>query len=125
MQNELVLIRGLPGSGKSTLAKQMNGYTHIEADMYFIRDGKYRYNASEINAAHRWCQDETREALLAGDNVVVSNTFTRKFEIQPYIDMAKELGVRFRIIVANGNYKNIHDVPDFVVNKMRQRWENL
>ena len=64
----LVLIRGPPGSGKSTMAKVLAlvGFGHFEADMYFVVDGRYRYDASRIREAHAWCQTRTREALLAG-----------------------------------------------------------
>ena len=43
---ELVLVRGLPGSGKSTYARSL-GYPNFEADMFFIKDGKYVYNPAK------------------------------------------------------------------------------
>lgn len=47
----LTLIRGLPGSGKSTMAKFIAGDTdavHLEADMYFIKDGEYKFEQTQI-----------------------------------------------------------------------------
>lgn len=123
---ELVLIRGVPGSGKSTLAKQMKGYQHFEADMFFTDEsGVYKYDASRIKQAHEWCQNMTDAALQIGSDVVVSNTFTRRFEIQPYIDMANRYGADLKIITATGNYKNVHGVPDEIIQKMRDRWEEV
>ncbi len=44
---ELFLLRGLPGSGKSTLAKSLSD-SHIEADMFFMKDGEYKFDGSKI-----------------------------------------------------------------------------
>ena len=105
----LILIRGLPGSGKSTKAKVLAliGYEHYEADMFFVRQGRYIYDASRIREAHAWCQAATRRALAQGRNVVVSNTFTRLNELAPYLDMTDSV----RVIEAQGGWKSIHDVP--------------
>lgn len=120
---ELVLVRGLPGSGKSTIARNMEGYIHIEADMYFVRKNGYQYDPSKIKDAHAWCQKRAKDALSINKNVVVSNTFTRVFEMEPYFEMAKKYGANIRVIEAKGNYKNIHNVPEQVIALMKGRWE--
>lgn len=123
---ELILIRGLPGSGKSTMARAMTTHEHYEADMFFIgSDGVYRYDPKKIKNAHEWCQRETFKALANGKNVVVSNTFTRRFEIEPYFEMAVAFGIQPKILEATGNWPNVHGVPVEIIEKMRQRWENL
>lgn len=121
---ELVLIRGLPGSGKSTLARSMTGHLHLEADMYFERDGQYQFDRTQLAAAHEWCQATALQALQQGRRVVVSNTFTRRCELQPYFDMASRLGIAPRIIEARGNWPNVHGVPAEDIERMRQRWED-
>lgn len=121
---ELVLIRGVPGSGKSTLAKKL-GYAHFEADMYFELKGKYTFDASKLQEAHKWCQNEVYKTLKAGKSCVVSNTFVKRWEMQPYLDMAKKENIPVRIIEATGNYKNVHGVPDEVIANMKQRWETV
>jgi predicted kinase len=69
---QLLLIRGLPGSGKSTLAKtKYPDGVHLEADMYFSRNGEYKFNPPELPKAHQWCQEETKKALDAGLKVVL------------------------------------------------------
>lgn len=121
---ELTLIRGLPGSGKSTYAQKL-GCFHIEADMYFIRDGQYNFNPGSKSLAHVWCQKTTFEAMKQGLDVVVSNTFTEIWELAPYIERAKKLGYNIKIICMTGEYRTIHSVPDAVLEKMKNRWEPI
>jgi predicted kinase len=126
----LTLIRGLPGSGKTTLAKILSHVeryqaVHVEADMFFERDGEYLYDKSKIHIAHAWCQDWTKGQLLSGRNVIVSNTFTQMWQMQPYFDMAKELNCILNIIECKGQFGNIHNVPKESLDKFRERWEEL
>lgn len=123
---QLVLIRGLPGSGKSTMAKALHraGFEWFEADSYHLNDeGDYCYDPANVKAAHEWCQKEAFKALANGKSVVVSNTFTRFFEMEPYFDMAKTFGIEPNILEATGHWPNVHGVPAEVIEKMRQRWE--
>ncbi len=124
---ELVLIRGLPGSGKSTLAKSMEPhYEHVEADMYFVKPYiGYVFDRHYIGDAHSWCQRTARIFLSHGKRVVVSNTFTQKWEMQPYFDMAESLNIPVRVIEATGEFENIHGVPEEAIQKMRDRWEHM
>jgi predicted kinase len=119
---KLTLIRGLPGSGKSTMAKAMNCY-HVEADMYFIENGEYLYNPAFIKAAHEWCQDKVREALSWNIDIVVSNTVSQRWEMNPYIKLADYFKAKIEIITCTGAWNSIHSVPDSVIEKMKQRWE--
>lgn len=125
---QLVLIRGLPGSGKSTIAKALHkaGFEWFEADTYHLNDdGDYCFDRANAKAAHEWCQQETRNALENGKQVVVSNTFTQIWEMAPYFDMAKALGIEPNVLEAKGNWPNVHAVPAEVMDRMRARWEPL
>lgn len=123
MTLKLTLIRGLPGSGKSTLAKSISA-NHFEADMYFIDEqGKYRYQAENIPLAHQWCQDRVSQSLRNNESVVVSNTFVRRWEILPYMKMAKRFGAQFEVIECHNQYGNIHGVPPETVLQMKKRWQ--
>ena len=125
----LFLVRGIPGSGKSTKAKQLIAEkladVHFEADMYFEVDGEYVFDPSKIKDAHSWCQKETDKALAAGKSVVVSNTFVKKWETDIYFGLAAKHGVEVEVIVATGNYQNVHGVPAEVLLRMKENWEDF
>lgn len=123
---ELFLLRGLPGSGKSTLAKSLGG-KHLEADMYFVdSEGNYRFDISKLRFAHGWCRLNCEMAMKAGvERIVVSNTSTQLWEMEPYLEFAKVYDYTvFSLIVENRHDgKNIHGCPDDKLEQMRNRFE--
>lgn len=120
---KLTLIRGLPGSGKSTLAKKQPGI-HLEADMFFIKNDVYCYDPLLIARAHQWCESQAASALQQGYAVVVSNTFTQWWQIEPYIQLARHQDVPVKLIEVSGNYQNVHGVPDEVLAQMKTTYED-
>ena len=121
----LTLIRGLPGSGKTSLADELiDAYTRgIEADSYFYDHyGNYVFDETKLRAAHEWCQHQTREMLKDGYNVLVSNTFTTLREMKEYYLMAKELGATLNVITCQGQFGNLHNVPQETLDKMEKRF---
>jgi predicted kinase len=130
MNKILYIVRGLPGSGKSTFAKSLGGI-HFEADQFFMVDGEYKFDGSKIKDAHKWCQNEVNSAMILNHTtnlnnvIVVSNTFTQEWEMQPYLDMAKDWGYTvFSVIVENRHGGvNVHSVPDDKLEMMKNRFE--
>jgi predicted kinase len=96
-------------------------YEHFEADMFFERNSSYVFDGSRIKEAHAWCRQSAKQALDEGKRVVVSNTFTRLVEMEPYLSMAKKV----RVIEATGRWQNTHDVPQETLQSMATRWETL
>jgi predicted kinase len=124
MNKTLTLVRGVPGSGKSTLAKLINGAV-VSADDYFMVDDEYQFDASKLKQAHQYCQDITRAIMDTGANVVVANTFTRKWEMDAYFKLAEKYGYMVHTIVVENRHggENIHGVPAEAINNMKERFE--
>lgn len=121
----LYIIRGIPGSGKSTLAKKLvNPSRHREADMFHMVAGEYLFNPEKVKSSHAWCLAEMSRLIITGnEDCAVSNTFTRKWEYQPYIDVAEAAGYSVAVIDCHGSWDNCHNVPAEVVTSMKERWQ--
>ena len=132
-QKELYIVRGIPGSGKSTFAKSIcKSWQHVETDMYFMKDGQYKFDPSKLKQAHQWCKDKVHDMmrptlwnLLFNRTIVVSNTFTQEWEMNPYLDLAKQFGYMvFTVVVENRHGgKNVHGVPNDKIELMKNRFE--
>jgi len=136
MEKILYIVRGIPGSGKSTLAEKLVGHDFLvcEADKYFVdkETGEYKFDFSKIKEAHKFCQDLVETYMkdsLVNDQfyreIAVSNTFTQEWEMEHYMELAKKYGYTvFTLVVENRHGgKNIHNVPEEIIEKMKQRFE--
>jgi predicted kinase len=130
----LTLVRGLPGSGKSTFANTItNEFSVCEADKFFYdKEGNYNFDATKLREAHEWCREQVE--IRMKDNgvnpqfypeIVVSNTFTQKWEMESYYKLAEQYGYKvFSIIVENRHDGvNQHAVPADKLEQMKNRFE--
>ena len=131
----LFIVRGVTGSGKSTFAHTIwNNYAICEADQYFVdrETEEYKFDYTKIKDAHEWCQEQVE--IRMKDNqlneqyypeIVVSNTFTQEWEMEPYFKLAEKYGYKvFSLIVENRHGgKNTHGVPDEKVEAMKNRFQ--
>lgn len=134
MSKVLTIVRGVSGSGKTTLAKalcvSLDAAGPFEADNYFMKEENgeltYQFNPKELSYAHSWCKRCVVNAMHAGHkNIVVSNTFTKKWEMEPYVRFAKLAGYSVQIVSIQGQFQNVHGVPDDKVQQMKDRFEDV
>ncbi len=102
--------------------------------MYFRNmDGEYIFDPKHLPHAHQWCRDRVFTTLNSGDAVViVSNTFSQMWELQPYIDMARDFNAKLTILTVETTLtddelaaRNSNDCPVEAISRVRNRWECL
>lgn len=134
MNKILILLRGLPGSGKSTFANLIwSNLVICEADQFFYdKKGNYNFDPSKLKEAHQYCRNKVETFM--SDNaqnphfykeIVVSNTFIRRWEIDEYFNLAKEYGYKVISLIVENRHggKNIHGVSDNKIEEMKKRFE--
>ena len=127
--NKLILLRGLPGAGKSTFANIIGGgagYAHFEADMYFTKDGEYKFDPSQIKMAHDWCRIQTEKAMTDDTAIaIVSNTFTQEWEMDAYFELAEKYDYQVHSVIVENrhNGENVHGCPVDKIEQMEDRFE--
>ena len=114
----LVLIAGLPGTGKSTLARALasEGLTWVRSDAVrkhlaglppetptAAAPNKGLYSPAWTLRTYQRCQELTREALLAGERVVVDANFRHASQRAPFVALARELGVPLLVFVCEAD----------------------
>lgn len=130
---DLILLRGLPGSGKSTLGQIILEWPSTEkadvisADDFFINeDGEYQFDPSKLKEAHFECQNRCANKMRAGTTrIVVANTFTQEWEMEPYFEVAKMHNYRVHTLIVENRHgsQNVHNVPKEKVKQMETRFE--
>ncbi len=128
-QSSLILLRGLPGSGKSTLAEVIseNGrYPFFSVDDYFTdAGGTYSFVFSENHLAYKQCEKMVEQAMMNNSKkIIVHNTFTMEWEIEPYFKLASEHQYRVFVLTVENRHgsKNIHEIPEEHIQKMREKY---
>jgi len=133
----------LPGSGKSYIGKRLiedtirdNFAEHvISADDYFLRNGRYMYDASKISEAHQNAQRLFYNRASKGYSpLIIDNTNLQSWEMFPYIQAAIQYSYHVEIIepvtpwkwVPNKlAQKNKHNVPMDKIKKMMDNYERI
>jgi len=129
----VVVMRGLPGSGKSHFIRTTIPYSvAVSADDFFVTDGKYQFDITKLNLAHKACLrnfDKLLNKQLLGTNtLVVDNTGTTVVEIAPYVQLALAHG--HSVIIATilerpetAHAQNTHGVPLVAIQAMHKRMQ--
>lgn len=125
----LILLRGLPGSGKSALAEVLsenNKYPVLSIDSYFTDvNGNYDFRYNENHLAYKACESQTEAQMkLEIEKIVLDNTFTMDWEMEPYHKMASVFGYRVFVLTVENRHegKNVHSIPEEQIERMREKF---
>lgn len=135
----LYIVRGLSGSGKSSIAKELvNEIWDAErerfvkdfysADDYFTdKHGNYNFDPNKLKEAHEQSQKNVELAMQRDcvRKIAVANTFSQKWEAEPYFKLAKKHDFNPFVLECQNDFGNIHGVPQESINAMKERWEEL
>ena len=138
----LILVRGVSGAGKSTIGKMLDdGATTciLSTDDLFYVDGEYKFDPSKLAEYHQAIIDKVESLMVEYDwkimdhdyswfpidRIVVCNTFTQMWEMEPYFNLAKKHDWCIHTIVVENMHgsDSIHDVPADVIKSQRERFE--
>ena len=144
----LILVRGVSGAGKSTIGEMFDdGATTriLSTDDLFYIDGKYEFkkimdeDPDMLRKNHQAIIDKVESLMVEYDwkimdhdyswfpidRIVVCNTFTQMWEMEPYFNLAKKHDWCIHTIVVENMHgsDSIHDVPADVIKSQRERFE--
>lgn len=137
----LIIMRGVPGSGKTYLSKALVEMTvgketckHVfSTDDFFQTKFGYEFDPMSLDLAHKTNQKKVYEALLKGVSpVIVDNTNTQLWEMEPYVREGVKNGYIIEIVepptpwAKNANVlatRNTHKVDLMKIRRMLERFE--
>ncbi len=135
----LYIVRGLSGSGKSSIARELVNNVWDEKSESFVKDfysaddyftdpqDNYNFDPSKLSDAHAECFSNVELAMQKNcvRKIAVANTFSQKWEAEPYFKLAKKYGYSPFVIECQNTFKNVHGVPQETINAMKNRWEDI
>lgn len=132
MKKTLILLRHVSGAGSSTFAKFLVdnlgcSCNHYEADMWMMEEGKYVFKPEKIGFVHNSCKRSTENDMINNvDVIIVSNTFSTNWELEPYINLANKYGYKVVSLVMENRHgnDNVHSVPLSSLEKQENNIKN-
>lgn len=119
----LHIFRGLPGSGKSTQARKLAaelGAIFIEADMFHVSDGNYRFNDNRAEYVYRDMPKLLGALASHGMDIVYAGVLPVEESIHHISDPCRACGYKINITTCSGKWDNVHNVPSDVLESMRK-----
>lgn len=128
----LYIMRGLPGSGKSAVAEALApGSVYAADDHPGLYGPSMSFNPSKLGEAHSSTKNKVIDAMKRGESkIALANTNTQHWEMSPYIRAAQDNGYYVTFVHVEGTLspsgeltKNIHNVPEEALKRMKSRFE--
>lgn len=124
---QLYIFRGLPGSGKSTHAHRVASLV-VEPDMFrYNASMQYKFNADKNSEVFDKATDLLVYAMrhLRMPAIALTATFTKVERLRRFIKLGKKYGYSVIVVECYGDYGNIHNVPEDVIDRMRKEFEPI
>jgi len=128
----LILLRGLPGSGKTSFASVISeggNYPVFEIDDYFTDDqGNYSFRFDENHLAYKQCLANVEAAMHNHcPKIIVANTFTMEWELEPYLSLGKKHNYRTYVTVVENRHgsPNVHSIAEDHIQRMREKFRTI
>jgi predicted kinase len=125
-----LIIRGVSGSSKTTfgnfLCDKISG-SQFEADQFMVKDGEYHFNSKNLGYCHQNCFEGVEKAMAANERfIIISNTLTADWELNPYITLAKQYNYTYFVLVMENrnDTKSVHSVSVDTLKKQAERLKN-
>lgn len=94
--------------------------------MFFLdKNNNYHFDHRKLGAAHKDCFNKIETALANDQVAIVSNTFVDTKSVRKYRRLGERYNAEITIYRCTGNFKNVHDVPDEVIEDMRKNFEDV
>ena len=117
---------GPSGSGKTTLAlERYSNLMRLETDMYFSREGEYRFTLDLNKKAVEWFIDETAHVANTGMDFVLTGVFAAHTErLDKVIQIGIDHGYDVYVHTLIDSHGSVHGVPEEHLNAMRESFVN-
>ena len=128
----LYIMRGLPGSGKSAVAEALApGNVYAADDHPGLYGPDMSFNPKLLSEAHSATKNKIINAMEKGESkIALANTNTQHWEMTPYVKAAQQYGYHVTFVHVEGTLnpfgeltKNIHNVPEEALKRMKERFE--
>ena len=101
-------------------------YVELGDEICNENHNKYVFDPSKLPEYHKLCQVDVEEAMQDWNinTIVVANTFTEEWEMEPYFKLAKKHEYNVHTIIVENRHgsKSIHDVPSKVLTMQKERF---
>ena len=94
--------------------------------MFIIQDVLYIFNFQNNHLAYKQCEALTKDAMQqAIPKILVHNTFTMDWEMEPYFKLASQFKYTLFIVTVENyhEHKNVHEVSDEQLQKMAEKYK--
>lgn len=124
-------MRGIPGAGKSRwVLDNLTSAEVVSADHWYVRNGSYQFDLTELPDAHRACMKKFLAAIRDGRDVVIDNTGMCLWELACYVMPAAASGYDVTVVEVRCDPqiaadRNVHGCPTSTVLRMAKHMEAI